>query len=51
MLNYLLETETGGCVTIIAKRAAVTYWHAEHEGLKVGDEIQVKSCQGSLLKH
>ena len=51
MLNYLLETETGGCVTIIARRAAVTFWHAEHEGLKEGDEIKVKPCRGSPLKH
>uniref|UniRef100_A0AC34QXD9 TAR DNA-binding protein 43 N-terminal domain-containing protein n=1 Tax=Panagrolaimus sp. JU765 TaxID=591449 RepID=A0AC34QXD9_9BILA len=47
VMHYLLETDAGCCVTVMARRAAVTCWHCISDELTVGDFVNVKPARGN----
>uniref|UniRef100_A0AC34REA2 TAR DNA-binding protein 43 N-terminal domain-containing protein n=1 Tax=Panagrolaimus sp. JU765 TaxID=591449 RepID=A0AC34REA2_9BILA len=49
VVEYLLETEDGCCVTVIAKRGAVTCYRCLDDQIAVDDLINVKLCRGNPL--
>jgi hypothetical protein len=46
--NYLLRTESWGCVTVINKKRAVTFAHSLHDTLQPGETMDIFSFDGSV---
>ncbi|CAI4223953.1 unnamed protein product [Auanema sp. JU1783] len=51
VISFLLETDQGCCVSVMAKRAALTCAHCLDDNVSIGDYVEVKPCKGSLLKN
>ncbi|KAE9546911.1 hypothetical protein FO519_009877 [Halicephalobus sp. NKZ332] len=51
VISFLLETDQGCCVSVMAKRAALTCAHCLDDNVSIGDNVEVKPCKGSILKN